>query len=144
MATTKLYGPLIGNLFAKTVNWSTDDIRVMLVTSSYTPDQDTHSFLSSVTGEATGTGYTAGGQALTSKTQSYDGSTNTLTLDAADVTWANSTITARYAVIYDNTGAAAGSKPLVAFLDFGSDVASTAGNFVIEWDATGIIKATVA
>lgn len=144
MATTKIYGPLIGNLFSKTVSWSADDIRVMLVTSSYTPDQDTHSFLSSVTGEATGTGYTAGGQALTSKTSSYDGSTNTLTLDAADATWANSTITARYAVIYDNTGANAASKPLLAYLDFGSDVASTAGNFVIEWDATGIIKATVA
>lgn len=144
MATTKIYGPLIGNLFSKTVSWSSDDIRVMLVTSSYTPDQDTHAFISSVTGEASGTGYTAGGQALASKTQSYDGSTNTLTLDAADVTWANSTITARYAVVYDNTGAAASSKPLLAYLDFGSDVASTAGNFVIEWDATGIIKATVA
>lgn len=144
MATAKIYGPLAQSLFTKQVDWSNDDIRVLLVGASYSPNQDTHRFLSDITGEAAGAGYTTGGQALAGKTISYDGATNTLTLDAQDVTWANSTVTARYAVIFDNTGASASVKPLLAYMDFGSDVASTSGNFVLEWDATGIVKVTVA
>lgn len=144
MATAKLYGPVMQSLFSKQIDWTNDDIRVMLVTASYTPNQDTNRYLSDVSGETTGAGYTAGGQALSGKTISYDGSTNTLTLDAQDSTWANSTITARYAVFYDNTGASASVKPLLGYFDFGSDVASNSGNFVLEYDPTGIFKATVA
>ena len=64
-------------------------------------------------------------------------------LDAADTTWASSTITARYAVIYDSTGTSSTSA-LIGYVDFGSDQASTNGNFTITWDATGIVRITVA
>ena len=145
MATSKAYGNLPKAAFNKELDWDSDDIRVMLVSSAYTPNQDTHDYLDDVSAfEVNGTGYTAGGSALTSKTSTYDPATNTIVLDAADVTWANSTITARYAVIYNNTGANAASKPLVAYVDLVSDQASNAGNFVIEWDAAGILRLTVA
>jgi hypothetical protein len=145
MATSKAYGNLAKALFNKEVDWVTDDIKVMLVSSSYTPNQDTHDYLDDVSAyEVTGTGYTAGGASLTSKTDSYDGATNTLVLDAADVTWASSTITARYAVVYNNTGAGASSKALIGYIDLVSDQASNNGNFVIEWDASGILRLNVA
>src|SRR5438477_2232621 len=84
--------------------WTTDTIKTMLCTSSYTPDQDAHEFKSSVTNEISGTGYTAGGATLASKTVTADSSTNETRLDAADVSWTVATFTARYAVVYKSTG----------------------------------------
>ncbi len=81
---------------------------------------------------------------LGSKTSTYDGTNNVIVLDAADVTWSSSTITARYAVVYDDTPATAGTKPLIGYVDFGSDQSSTNGNFTITWDSTGIVRITVA
>jgi hypothetical protein len=54
---------------APNMDWVSDDVRHALVTSAYTPDLDTHAFWSSViANEATGTGYTANGFAVASKT----------------------------------------------------------------------------
>lgn len=145
MATSKGYGNLAKALFNKEVDWDSDDIKVMLVSSAYAPNQDTHDYLDDVQAfEVTGTGYTAGGASLANKTRTYDAANNVLVLDADNVTWANSTITARYAVIYDNTGASAAAKPLIGYIDLISDQASNAGNFTVEWDAAGILRLTVA
>jgi hypothetical protein len=144
MATSKLYGQAMAAAWNKEIDWDSDDIKVMLTTSAYSPNQDSHKYLSDVTNEATGTGYTTGGQALTSKTVTYDATTNTVVLDAADVTWASSTITARYAVVYDNSGATAGSKALIGYVDLVSDQASNNGNFTVVWDATGILRLSAA
>ena len=76
-----------------------NDIRCALLASTYTPDQDAHEFWSSVVAhEIVGTGYTANGQALAGKTVGYTGGTNKLKFDSNDPAWANSTITARYAI----------------------------------------------
>ncbi len=141
--SAKLYGPALKAAFNKEIDWDSDTIKVALCTSAYTPDQDAHDYFNDITGQATGTGYTAGGQALTSKTAVYTGSSNTLALDAADTSWANSTITARYAVIYGDTGTAS-TSPLIAYVDFGADVSSTAGAFTITWDAAGIVTVSAA
>jgi hypothetical protein len=141
--TAKMYGNCLLKALNKEIDYDTDTIKVMLCTSTYTPDQDAHIYKSSVTNEVTGTGYTAGGITLASKTITYTGATNIITLDAADVTWATSTITARYAVIYDDTGTA-GTSALIAYVDFGADVVSSGGNFTITWDATGICTVAAA
>lgn len=140
---SKMYGQLIAKAFNKEVDWDSDTIKVMLVSSAYSPNQDTHAYKSDVTGEITGTGYTAGGQALTSKTTTYDAANNVTVLDAADVSWANSTVTARYAVVYDDSGATDAAKALIGYLDFGSDQSSSNGAFAVTWDATGIARITV-
>lgn len=98
---------------------------VMLCTSSYAPDVDTHDFRSDVTNEVTGTGYSAGGQALGSVTVTYDSANNRAVFDAADVVWSSSTITARYAVIYRARGGASSADELLCYVDFGTDVSST-------------------
>lgn len=107
--------------------------KVMLVTSAYTPDFGTHDFKADVTNEVTGTGYSAGGESLTSVTLTQ--SAGTITFDADDVTWASSTITARGAVVYDDSLA---SDPLICYIDFGADKSSSAGDFVLSFNASGI------
>ena len=141
--TAFLYGAFVSKALNKEVDWDTDSIKVALCTSSYVPAQDTHDYFNDVTNEVTGTGYTAGGATLASKTVGYTAGTNTFKFDAADTTWTTSTITARYAVIYVDTGVST-TSPLIAYVDFGADVSSTAGTFQITWDAAGIFTVTVA
>lgn len=141
---SKLYGNFLLKALNKEVDFDTDTIKVALLTSSYTPDQDAHDYFNDVSSfEVSGTGYTSGGNTLGSKTATYDSATNVIVLDAADTTWSSSTITARYAVIYDSTGTSSTSA-LIGYVDFGSDQSSTNGNFTITWDATGIVRITVA
>ena len=142
---SKLYGNFLKQALNKEIDWDSDTIKVALLSSSYTPNQDTHDYFDDVsTYEVTGTGYTTGGATLASKTSTYDGTNNVIVLDAADVTWSSSTITARYAVVYDDSGASAAAKALIGYVDFGSDQSSTNGNFTITWDSTGIVRITVA
>lgn len=142
MATTKTYGSLITKAFNKEVDFDTDTIKVALLSSSYTPNQDTHDYFDDVsTYEVSGTGYTAGGATLASKTVGYTSGTNVTKFDAADVSWTSSTITARYAVVYVATGTASTSA-LIGYVDFGSDQSSSSGTFSIVWDAAGIFTTT--
>ena len=142
---SKLYGNFLKQALNKEIDWDSDTIKVALLSSSYTPNQDTHDYFDDVSSfEVTGTGYTTGGITLSSKTSTYDGTNNVIVLDAADVTWSSSTITARYAVVYDDSGATAASKALIGYVDFSSDQSSTNGNFTITWDSTGIVRITVA
>jgi len=110
-----------------------DRFKVMLVTSSYTPNFGTHDFKADVTNEVTGTGYSAGGESLSSVTLTQSG--GTITFDADDVTWTSSTITARGAVVYDDSLT---NDPLIAYIDFGADKSSSAGDFVLSFNASGI------
>ena len=142
---SKLYGSFLLKALNKEIDWDTDTIKVALLTSSYTPNQDTHDYFDDVVAnEVSGTGYTAGGNTLASKTITYDGATNKVVLDAADTTWSSSTITARYAVVYDASPATNATRPIIGYVDFGSDQSSSSGNFTITWDATGIVVITVA
>lgn len=63
-----LYGPVLQSVWNGELDVDTDTIKAMLCTSTYTPDPLTHRYKSSVTNEVAGTGYTAGGNTLASKT----------------------------------------------------------------------------
>lgn len=137
--TAKGYGQFLKlALSTKPVDLVNNTIKVMLCTSSYTPNQDTHTTKADVTNEVSGTGYTAGGATLSNKTLTYNSTTNTTTFDADDVTWTNSTITARYAVIYVDIGSTDSDKPLVGYVDFGEDKSSSNADFTIQWASDGI------
>jgi hypothetical protein len=114
---------LRGNIVA-----SADTFYVALVDASYTPNVGAHIYRSSVTGEVSGAGYTAGGIAvpitLAKDTVNHK---NTVTFGA--VSWPASTITARGAVYYKRRGGAAGSEELIAYDDFGANISSTAAAF---------------
>jgi len=76
--------------------------------------------------EVSGTGYTAKGAALTRVDPSTSGTT-ALT-DFSDLTFSTATITARGALIFNDT---ASGDPSVVVLDFGGDKTSTAGDFTV-------------
>jgi len=121
------------------INLATDTIKVMLVTSTYVPNIDTHLFKSDVTNEVVGTGYTAGGATITNPVVSQDNTDNEGVYDADDISWPASTITARGAVIYKDTGVAS-TSPLIAYIDFGADKSTSNGILTIQFNAEGILN----
>ena len=74
--------------------------------------------------------YGAGGGTLTNVTPTTSGTT--AFTDFADLTFTSATITARGALIYNTTtGGGSGTTDSIVVLDFGSDKASTAGDFQV-------------
>lgn len=119
-----------------TIDMDNDTFKVVLLSSSYTPDS-TQSTYSQLTNElATAGGYTAGGATLASVT--WAESTGTVTFDAADVAWSSATFTARYAVIYDDTPTSP-ADPLVCLFDFSTDQTVSNGTFTLQFNASGIL-----
>jgi len=125
-----VYNSAIRNAVTGQIDFDTDTFYMMLVTSTYTPDKDTHLDRADVTNEVTGTGYTADGQAVTVTVDAVDTANDRVDINFADVTWSSSTITAAAAVVYKSTGTEADDL-LVAYLDFGGDVSSTSGDFTV-------------
>ena len=136
-----VYNAYKASLLGANIDHDSDTIKVALVTSAYTPDQDSHDFFDDITNEVSGTGYTAGGATLASPSITQDNTDNEGVFDANDTSWTTSTITARGAVIYKSTGTASTSR-LIAYIDFTSDKTSTGGTFLITWDSEGIINVT--
>ena len=105
-----------------------DTFNIALYTSAATLDASTTAY--SATDETSGTGYSAGGQALTNVNPTTSGTT--AFTDFADETFTTATITARGALIYNTTTAGGtGTTDSVIVLDFGSDKSSSAGDFTI-------------
>lgn len=130
-------------LFANGSNIPADTYKLKLYTAATFNAADTT--LAGITGTeaATGTGYTAGGQALTGVAVTTV-TTNDAKFDADDVVWTASggSITASYAVLYNDTDA---NDPPLAFIDFGgSQSAGDTTNFKVVWNASGILTFTVA
>ena len=94
-------------------------LKIALYTSSASLGATTSAY--STTNEVSGTGYTAGGVTLSSQAVAYDSSNNVAYFDAADPSWSSATITARGALIYNNTK----SNASIAVLDFVSDFSSS-------------------
>jgi len=139
--TVSLYNHT-AKLFAEGSNVPGDTYKVMLCTSATFNAADTQ--LSSVTKTETtgGTGYTAGGKALTGVTLTTV-ATDDAKFDADDVSWTASggAITASYAILYNDTDA---NDPPLAFINFGgSQSAADTTDFLIVWNSNGIFSWTV-
>ena len=102
-----------------------DSFKLALYTNSASFTAATTAYTASNEVGASGS-YSAGGGTLTNVTPTTSGTT-ALT-DFADLTFTSATITARGALIYNDTAA---GDPSVVVLDFGSDKTSTAGDFQI-------------
>ena len=121
------------------IDLDTNDIRIMLVTSDYAPNIDTHTKRSDIIGEVVGAGYTSGGVSLAGKTVTANTTTDKGVFDADDVVISAATITARGAILYKFSGSGTSQDNLICYLDFGADISSTAANFNITFDAAGIL-----
>lgn len=114
------------------IDFDSDTFYVMLVDNTYTPNKDTDNFRDDVTAkEVTGTGYVAGGQAATVTVAAIDTTNDRIEITLGGSVWASSTITARYGVYYKHRGGASSADELIAVVDFGSDISSTAGTFTL-------------
>jgi hypothetical protein len=116
---------------------------VALVNNSYTFSAD-HNFTGQFIGtyQVSGTGYTAGGVALSSPHVYKDDANAYGAFRGSNVLWSSSTITARGAVLYRSSGAGAASDGLICYVDFGQDYTSSSGTFTIQWNASAIVYLT--
>ena len=136
-----VYNSFKAKIMDGSIDLDTDNINVSLHTNAYSANLDTNVFYSDVTGSevASATGYTTKGKSLTSLSVAVDTTDDEGVFDAADVTWSSSTITARYAIIWKNSGTNT-TSPLICYVDFGSDKTSDNGNFIITWSSEGILN----
>jgi len=99
--------------------------KLALYDNTATLDATTTAYTS--TGEVADSGsYAAGGGALTNVTPTTSGTTAFTDFD--DITFTSATITARGALIYNDSAA---GDPSVVVLDFGEDKTSTSGDFSV-------------
>ena len=116
------------------IDLDNDTLKCLLTTSSYTPSA-THSVLTDITNECADSDYAR--QTLGSVTVSETG--GTVTFDCADISFGSAvTITAKYAVLFDDTVA---NDPLIVYVDLntaGGSVSSTSSTFQITINASGV------
>ena len=131
-----IYDSMMEDLVRGAIDFDTDTFKVMLVTDTYVPSKGGHNRKDDITGEVgtSGTNYAAGGVATT-VTPTLDTVNHRLDLAFSNVTWNNATITAKGAVIYKSVGADASLMPIVAYVDFGQNVSSTAAAFAVTFSS---------
>jgi len=126
--------------FRPSADTGADIFKLALYSSTASLDANTTTYTSSDEVSSSGTNYTAGGGALTNlgaTAVNTNASAGTGFVDFGDLTFANATITARGALIYNTTPSAnsnantALTNASVAVLDFGSDKTATNGDFTI-------------
>jgi hypothetical protein len=120
-----------GNLEAQT-------LKCALYDNTATLNQNTTAYITANEISNSGTNYTTGGATLTNVAITTDGTT--AIFDADNVSFANATISAQAALIYN----ANNSNSAIAVLDFGGVKTSTNGTFELQFpnaDATnGLIR----
>ena len=134
MAISLMYNSALEDEAKGAIDFDTDTFKVMLVNSTYAAiadetKKDSHTKRSDVTGnEVSGTGYTTGGATAT-VTVTKDTANNRVDISLGSASWSTATITASGAVYYKSRGGASSADELVAYIDFGGAVTSTAGTF---------------
>ncbi len=203
------YGKLGIALLNGLIDFTDHTIKVMLVSSSYTPDRTAHDYVDDVRAHeiAASGGYETGGQALTNKSVTYvaaasaaawqaetayevgdivrpttpnghcyrcivagtsgvtepadwptvngqnvtDGGVTWdeigagyVVVDADSVSWNPSTITARYAIMYDDTPEGDANKPLIGYADPEEELKSKNSEWTLNWNDGGILRLPAA
>jgi hypothetical protein len=117
-----------------------DIFKLALYTDAASFNAATASYTASNEVSASGS-YAAGGGALTNINPTSSGTT--AFTDFADLTFTNTTITARGAMIYNTTPTHTYTDPSVVILDFGSDKTSTTGDFTIVFPTANATDAII-
>lgn len=123
----------------RTIDLVNDTIKLILVTSSYTPDKD-HDFANDLTNELSGTGYTggfagSGRKTIGSKAFATDTANDRVTFTFGGVTWtAINAGNPKYAIMVKEITNDAATR-LIAYLDLGT-VVTNGGDLTITPDGT--------
>jgi len=116
---------------------SGNTFKLSMYTSSATLGKSTTSFTTD-NQVSSPSGYTSGGKALVSSTPVL--SSDTAVCDFADLSFVGVTLTARGALIYNDS---ATGDPAVAVLDFGGDKTATSGTFTIQFPTANASDAII-
>jgi hypothetical protein len=118
-----------------------DTFKIAMFTSSASLDATTTDYSTSneIT-NSSGTGYTAGGAALTNSGVTL--SSTTAYTDFDDVSWTSSSFTANGAMIYNTTtDGGSGTTDAVCVIAFGGDKTVSSGTFTVQFPAAGATTA---
>jgi hypothetical protein len=113
-----------------------DSFKLALYTSSASLGAGTTAYTSS--DEISGTGYSAGGDALTSITPVLD--TSTAVCDFSDLSFTSASFTANGCIIYNDTAA---GDPAACVVAFGGDKTVSSGTFTIQFPAADASNAII-
>lgn len=140
------YNSGLRDVLDRTIDLAADTIKLILVTSAYTPDKD-HDFANDLTNELSGTGYTsgfggAGRKTIGSKAFSTDTTNDRVEFTFGAVTWtAINAGSPKYAILVKEITNDAASR-LIAYLDLGT-VSTNGGDLTITPDAiAGALQVT--
>jgi len=126
------------DLMSPGANLESVTIKCALYDNTATLNQNTTAYITANEISDSGTNYVIGGETLTNVAITVDGTT--AIFDADNVSWANATISAQAALLYNFTN----SNAAIAVLDFGGVKTSTNGTFELQFpnaDATnGLIR----
>jgi len=118
--------------------WLANPMTVMLMRPGFVPNIDTQKVYADISANEVpaGTGYVAGGNALTGKLAPYTAASDRTDFIANDPSWGpGATFDAAFAVIYDNSG----TKPLWSCIDFQGTKSVSAGTFTLDFPSTGML-----
>jgi hypothetical protein len=123
-----------GELQNGNIDLVNDTIKIALING--TPDIDAWEDFADVSTELSGSGYTAGGETLGTKSVDVDDANDRATFDAADVTWTNLyAATISDAIVYKDTGTP-GTSTLLAHMEIATN--SNGNNYTITFNGSGL------
>jgi len=139
--TTAMCNSFKQELLGGTHDLDTNTIKLALIKASpsgtYNASTTNYSDVTGNSDEASGTGYSAGGQTLDGASISLSGST--AILDFTDEVFSDVTVSTDGCIIYNSSQ----SNKAIAVIDFGGTVSATAGDLTIEFPAAGASTAIV-
>jgi hypothetical protein len=106
-------------------------------TGTYGAASTNYSNITGNSDEASGTGYSAGGNTLTNVTPVAD--STTAICDFSDTTWSSASFTSCGAMIYNTNN----SNSACAVLSFGGDQTVSSGDFTVSFPATAATTAII-
>ena len=139
--TTAMCTSFKSELLGGTHDLDTHTLKLALIKASpsgtYNATTTNYSDVTGNSDEASGTGYTAGGQNLGGATISTDGTT--AIVDFTDEVFSSATVSADGCIIYNSSA----SNKAICVIDFGGTKTSTNGDFTIQFPAADASNAII-
>ena len=129
----KVFNEAITSIGKCEIDYLNDTVVVLLLTAA--PDIDADTFISDLSGEVSGGGYTR--KTLASKTITTDSTNDRAIFDAADVQWTSLIADFRYIVVSQSTGNDSTSR-CITTIDTGETQSIDAGTYDITWPTSGV------
>lgn len=139
-----LYAGFFRSALDGEIDVSKHTFKAMLTKSSYKPDVDEHRYVSDVSGEISGSGYSKGGETLSNVQVDYDSNKKRIRMVADDLEWTDATFNADGLVIYDSSGSSDKNRPLVMAVMFGDTQSPSEGSFKVKWNNDGLLYIDLA